>query len=197
MKFRSVTGLRGSPGTTRRPSTSTRVRVGPRPRRSTVAMPCEPLEMPAPWFAVTCGRLFSRSSVRVTPCSLTSALPTTVIGLALVRLGCGMREPVTTTSETSALAAGAAAVCAAAWVADTPARATPQIIEEANRRSRMDTIFKIKILQQSVRGWPRGRAAPHSEKGRGLREARQGSRPPGEDRRKGRKPPGMKLLRQA
>ncbi len=62
-----------------------------------------------------------------------SAALTEVTGATLVRFGVGMRVPVTTISETSPAAASAAA----AWVADRPRRATPQIIEEAIRRSRV------------------------------------------------------------
>ena len=46
MLFRSATGVAGSPGIMRRPSTRTRVRVEPRPRRFTVAVPVEPFETP-------------------------------------------------------------------------------------------------------------------------------------------------------
>jgi hypothetical protein len=51
-----------------------------------------------------------------------------------VRFGDGMRVPVTTISETSPLlvSAGAAAACVA-----RPKAATPQIIDEASRRSRV------------------------------------------------------------
>jgi hypothetical protein len=71
-----------------------------------------------------------------------------------VRFGDGMRVPVTTISETSPLlvSAGAAAACVA-----RPKAATPQIIDEASRRSRVLRIFKIYILQRSA-GY--GGAAP-------------------------------------
>jgi hypothetical protein len=51
-----------------------------------------------------------------------------------------MRVPVTTISETSPVAASAAA--ADACVAK-PKAATPKIIEEASRRSRVLRIFKV------------------------------------------------------
>src|SRR4051794_38348603 len=74
-----------------------------------------------------------------------SAAVTLVTGATLVRLGVGMRVPVTTISETSALpAAGAAAAAAEAWVAERPSKVAPQIIEEASRRSRVELIFKSK-----------------------------------------------------
>src|SRR5262249_25605051 len=97
------------------------------------------LEMLEPCAANDCGRLLIRSSMRVTPCALMSAALTEVTGATLVRFGVGMRVPVTTTSDTSALAAAGAAAAGAAQarVAASPARAAPQIIEEARRRSRM------------------------------------------------------------
>jgi hypothetical protein len=70
-----------------------------------------------------------------------SAAVTEVTGATLVRFGVGIRVPVTTISETSALAAAAAA--AEAWVAERPRKAAPQIIEEASRRSRVFVIFKV------------------------------------------------------
>ena len=45
-----------------------------------------------------CGSELIRSSVRVVPWSLMSWLDSTVTGLAEVRFGCGMREPVMTMS---------------------------------------------------------------------------------------------------
>src|SRR6185295_8477542 len=89
---------RGSPGCRRRPLTSTRVRCEPRPRRLTEAVPVEPLEMFDPCAAKDCGSELIRSSVRVVPWSLMSWLLSTVTGLAEVRFGCGMREPVMTMS---------------------------------------------------------------------------------------------------
>src|SRR5258705_11555699 len=77
-----------------------------------------------------------------------SAAVTEVTGATLVRFGVGMRVPVTTISET---AAPAAAAGAEAWVAERPRKAAPQIIEEANRRSRVFMIFKVYILQRSPR----------------------------------------------
>ena len=130
MKFRSV-GV----GCARRPSISTRVRAEPRSRRLTVAVPFEPLVIEEPWPANTCGRELVMSSIRVTPWALMSEAPTVVMGAMEVRFGDGMRVPVTTISETSPLVASAAA--AKACVADRPRKAAPQIIEEANRRSRV------------------------------------------------------------
>src|SRR3569833_2864256 len=139
----------GLPGCTRLPSIRTRVRLAPRPRRFTVAVPLELLETVEPWAAKDCGRLFSRSSTRATPWALMSAEVTEVTGATLVRFGVGMRVPVTTISETS-LPAAASAAAAEAWVAERPRKATPQIIEEASRRSRTFWIFKVYILQRSA-----------------------------------------------
>jgi len=67
MKLMSDTGARGSPGWSRRPLIRTSVRVTPRPRKLTVAMPSAPLEMFEPWLANDCGSELIRSSVRVVP----------------------------------------------------------------------------------------------------------------------------------
>src|SRR5438094_945649 len=73
-----------------------------------------------------------------------SAAVTEVTGDTLVRLGVGMRVPVTTISETSALPlAGAAAAAALAWVAHRPEMAAPQIIDDAIRRARTVGLLKI------------------------------------------------------
>src|SRR4051812_1849778 len=125
MKFRSAAIAAaadelGLPGCSRLPSISTRVREAPRPRRFTVAMPLEPLETLEPCDANDCGRLFIRSSMRVTPWALMSAAVTEVTGATLVRLGVGIRVPVTTISETSPAAGAAAAAAALAWVAERP-----------------------------------------------------------------------------
>src|SRR5258708_30415919 len=150
-KFRSAATAEidevGLPPISRRPSISTRVRAEPRPRRLTVAVPLEPLETLEPCAAKDCGRELIRSSIRLTPRALMSAEVTEVTGATLVRFGVGIRVPVTTISETSPDAAAAAE----AWVADRPRKATPQIIEEANRRSRVEFIFKVYILQRSPR----------------------------------------------
>ncbi len=95
----------GSPAPRRRPSTSTSVRWGPRPRRSTVVKP--PVEvkglevLPKSAFALMmfCGRAFITSEISVCPCSWISWLLTMVVGLvAEMFAGTGIREPVTTTS---------------------------------------------------------------------------------------------------
>ena len=67
MKLRSGTGLPVSPGWRRRPLTSTRLRLEPRPRRLTVAVPEAPFEMFEPCAAKDCGSELIRSSVRLVP----------------------------------------------------------------------------------------------------------------------------------
>src|SRR5262252_9442719 len=110
---------RGSPGWRRRPLIRTRVRCEPRPRRLTEAVPVEPLEMFDPCAANDCGSELIKSSVRVVPWSLMSWLDSTVTGLAEVRFGCGIREPVMTMSPPPV--AGAAG---AAWAAGAAADAS-------------------------------------------------------------------------
>ena len=78
-----------------------------------------------------------RFSTPVVPWALISWLLTAVSGLTLVRLGCGMREPVITTSST-----------VAGWSADldwakagetaTVASVTPPIIVDVSRYVRVD-----------------------------------------------------------
>src|SRR5579864_843277 len=72
--------------------------------------------------------------------------PTVVSGLTEVRPGCGMREPVTTTSCTVAAAgagAGAGACWANAGAADNANSVAPPIIVEAIRRSRTVCLFNF------------------------------------------------------
>src|SRR3954454_20706614 len=97
-KLMSGYGLRLSPAIRRRALINTRVRLGPRLRRFTVAVPEAPLDRLDPWAANDCGSELMRSSVRLVPWSLTSWLVSTVTGLAEVRFGCGMRVPVMTMS---------------------------------------------------------------------------------------------------
>lgn len=51
----------------RRPSTRTRVRSAPRPRKSTFAVPAASLARPAPSDGETCGSVLSISSTRTVP----------------------------------------------------------------------------------------------------------------------------------
>jgi hypothetical protein len=123
----------GSPGIRRRLFTSTSVRCEPRLRRLTLAVPVEPFERLPPKSAKACGRLLIRSSTRVTPSILTCSAPTAVTGLTLVRLGCGMREPVTTTSwmvEPSCACAGSA-----------PASAAAALVSSTQRTARRSELF--------------------------------------------------------
>ena len=64
------------------------------------------------------------------------SLLTAVTGLTEVRFGCGMREPVTISSPTSVLSAS--------WAmagSRQSSAAAPQIIDDANRRRRLDWVF--------------------------------------------------------
>ncbi len=102
-----------------------------------MAVPVAPLEMLELMPANTCGSWFSRSAVWVVPVSFTSSLLTTWMGLELLRFGCGMREPVTTSSPTVAPGAGAL------WANACPpaTSAAPQIMDDARKRARVDCIF--------------------------------------------------------
>ena len=116
----------GSPGTSLRPFISVSVRVEPRPRRSTVAVPSAPLASEDAWLAATAGSELRTSSIRVVPCSFMSWLLTTATGDEASTSGRAIREPVTTMSASSpaavvsALSASilsALIFCAAAGVA--------------------------------------------------------------------------------
>ena len=85
------------------------MRVEPRPRKLTVAVPVAPFDRVEVWPGATCGSELSRSSIRVVPDSLISWLVTVVIGAIEVRLGCGMREPVMTMSLSALTGAPVAA----------------------------------------------------------------------------------------
>ena len=104
-------------GWVRRPSTSTRLRLVPRPRRLAVEMPpcgwrwaarrrsCLAIMF---WSGVNCGSWFrvARSELEV---FLNVSAATVTIGLVAVKSRRAMREPVTTTSLTVASSAGLAA----------------------------------------------------------------------------------------
>ncbi len=86
--------------------------------------------------------------------SLIAALPTEVIGEMLVKFGCGMREPVTTSSWTAVEAGAplvAVAVSASAMEAEMAVMATPVIIDEAISRVRMFESFKLLPSKQPRR----------------------------------------------
>src|SRR3546814_2899238 len=81
MMLMSASGVRGSPGSRRRPLTNTSVRVAPSPRRSTEAVPVEKFDRLPPWPPNAWGSELTRSSTRVVPCNRASTAPITVIGL--------------------------------------------------------------------------------------------------------------------
>src|SRR5580658_1034547 len=82
-----------------------------------------------------CGRLFSKSIMLLAPWSWISWAVTTWIGLVLVRFGCAMRDPVTTTSW-SAIGSGAGASCAMAIVPATKDSAPSRSQRALDRRHR-------------------------------------------------------------
>jgi hypothetical protein len=84
-----------SPRGSRLPSTSTRVRLEPRPRRFTVEVPVAPLDSICPISANTWGIWFRMSDTLVSPVILMSCWVMIDTGLSLSRVCNGMREPVT------------------------------------------------------------------------------------------------------
>ncbi len=116
MLFRSTTPSVLAP-TMRRPLTSTRVREGPRPRRSTVAVPVPGLLLDAPNVPTTCGRVSSTCSTSSDADWRSSSVPTTLTGLLEVRSARGMREPVTVMVSTCTSCASAACAASVAAIA--------------------------------------------------------------------------------
>src|SRR5260370_29490504 len=92
----------GEPWPRRRPSTSTRGRLGPRPRKSAVATPpavVKPLvPLPRSWpneLLKFCGSWVMRSLMSVFPDVSIYFDDKTCMGLVLTSFGAAMREPVT------------------------------------------------------------------------------------------------------
>ena len=102
----------GSPGMSLRPLIRTSVRCGPSPRRSIFATPEEPCARLELWSGVTCGSVFSRSTMFVEPLLRIASDCTTVTGLTLSSCGTAMREPVTTISSIEVALGGAGCCCA-------------------------------------------------------------------------------------
>ena len=88
------------------------------PRRSIEADPSEPLLTARPRFGRTAGRLRSRSSAVAGWRNAISAPLTMLTGLAVVRSGRAMREPVTTMSVAGCSAASSftSGAASAGWV---------------------------------------------------------------------------------
>jgi hypothetical protein len=87
----------------RRPLNRTSVRFAPRPRRSIEAVPVAPFESNALFEVSMDGKLFSTSSIRVKPVALMASESTMDTGATALKLSVrAMREPVTTTSSSSA-----------------------------------------------------------------------------------------------
>ena len=95
MLLTSTTAVTPS-GTMRWPSSRTRLRFEPRPRRSTLAEPLAPLLTAAPILGTAPGRSRISSSAETGCWSSISSWLTTWIGLDCSRFGLRMREPVTT-----------------------------------------------------------------------------------------------------
>ena len=102
-----------SAGTARRPLISTNVRCGPRPRRSIVAMPPEPLLVLAPMAGTAAGKPRNTSSTTTGAEDITSEEPRLVMGLLETAPTLLMREPVTSTRSTDWAAADTAVNIAA------------------------------------------------------------------------------------
>jgi len=129
-------------------------------------VPVAPFDSNWPKVGEFCGSWFSTSAVFTAPVNATVAALVVCTGLIAVRFGCGMREPVTTTSVTCASLVSAAAgavdsvscwteaddavgavapepVVASGLDVASPAKATgaakiasPPIIDDAIRRAR-------------------------------------------------------------
>ena len=82
----------------RRPLTSTRLRLVPRPRRFSVAAPLPGLLENEVVPGITCGSVLITFSTLTVPDSENSSSSTTAIGAAVETLRWAMREPVTTIS---------------------------------------------------------------------------------------------------
>src|SRR3954447_9201238 len=83
----------------RRPLTSTKVRLVPRPRRSSTLKPAVPMKRTElDWLKVerSDGRSFSASPMFTSPRLVSSSMLTDVIGTFDSRFGRRMRDPVTT-----------------------------------------------------------------------------------------------------
>ena len=107
-----------SEGTARRPLINTSVRCGPRPRRSIVAIPPEPLLVPGPMAGIAAGRPRMTSSMATGCDELISVALTLVIGLLETAPMLLMREPVISTRSDDCACADRPAM------ASTPPRAS-------------------------------------------------------------------------
>ncbi len=146
-EFRSGTEVAPeNTGIKRWPSISTRVRVGPRPRRPTSDRPTPPLLLLLERPPLEKSGPVIRFRTSSTLCALVSWISAWVatesgLGLSVLPL---ILEPVMTTSVTSlAGPADAAASAATAAVPDSVMNAAPQIIEDARRRPRVVLMCKI------------------------------------------------------
>ena len=103
----------------RRPSSNTRFRVSPRPRRLSEARPASataPTVLDV-WPCTNCGNWFIACSILTVPLCAMASSPTVTMGLVDEKSERAMREPVTTISSTStASALVAGGVCPSADV---------------------------------------------------------------------------------
>ena len=104
MSLKSTMLVPGTPGTKRRPLTSTRVRESPRLRRLTVVMPFSLTPKPELVGVMpdtpAAGRWRMMLPMLASPVLAIALASTTDTGVGASRLGRAMREPVTTISET-------------------------------------------------------------------------------------------------
>ena len=114
------------------------MRDEPRLRSETVAVPEAPFDTVEFWAANACGSWLTRSSTRVTPATSMSSPVTWVTGLVVTRFACGIREPVTMTSSSSA-SCGVSCAMAGAEITNSAAPVSSVL---ANSLCRLLRFFK-------------------------------------------------------
>src|SRR3954462_14926657 len=154
----------GEPMPSRRPLTSTRVRFGPRPRRSAVATPpavVRPgVRLPRSWprsLVKFCGSWLMMSTMSFLPETTMSWLVTTWTGLGLVAFGLAMREPVTITSSWTASFGGLGGCCAIAG-AQADATAALRRVERIVRTGGVRTMATPLLNRLALLRFPRALA---------------------------------------
>ena len=171
MVFRSMTPLTFEP-TSRVPSSSTNVRVGPKPRRSTFAWPpFDGLFEVVVTDGTSCGSVLSTCSTCTSPERLKASASMVTTGLGASKSCRMMRVPVTTTS----LIVCAGLSCALAGIAVAIAAAAP--VNNACRtptRTRLLVAIRGFLLRELLYFVPWARPRPVSSCGRLM--ARRGLR---------------------
>ena len=128
-------------GTRRRPLTSTRVRLVPRPRKSIVAAPPVPLFVAGPTAGTAAGSDLKNSSTATGWVERISSAVTDEIGLFELKPGACRRVPVTSTT---------AGFCPGSWVwAQAPALIPANTAPENIRRTDRDNTFSLVIIISS------------------------------------------------